>query len=370
MASGPTDGDGGLGGGTDGPAGRAVGDLRTGLGALRESYTLLIVVGLLVGLLVAPSAASLVDRSGEERPQVAVIRLAGGINGATAQAVVDRVRTARSDPAVEAIVLRVNSPGGGAAASEQLYLELARAAAEMPVVTSVDAQAASGAYYAAVATDYIFVKPASLVGSVGVIFTAPEDLPPLEQVIVTGSEKLSGGDRQDWYYRLDAAKRAFVGAVVTQRADRLSISREAIASANIYSGPRTVENGMTDAVGGLQAAIERAASQAGVTDYSVTRLSLDGATFVTRSSYTASPLADKRLVGPEYFVGNGTGAAAPNVLMLSPSVAAQGLEGQVVTAGAVRERAGNTTATNTTARTAGAGLPATVAAPTGGDGGA
>lgn len=321
-----------LGGDEDGPLADVGADLRSGLAALTQSYILLIVIGLLIGLQVAPLAGSLVATDEEPQPQVAVISLAGGINGVSAQVVAAQIEAARADPTVEAIVLRVNSPGGGAAPSEELYLTVARAAAEMPVVVSVNAMAASGAYYTAVAADYIFTKPSSLLGSVGVVFVAPEGAPPQERLVVTGPYKETGGALQGWQFKIDAAKQAFVGAVMTQRGDRLSISREEISTAKMFSGARSVAVGMADEIGGLQAAIAEAASRADLGAYQVVTRSLPNATFVTRTAYTASPLADKRLTGPEYFVGNGTAAAGPNILLLAPSIAVQAFEDRAVTA--------------------------------------
>jgi protease-4 len=321
-----------LGGDGDGPLADVGADLRSGLAGLTQSYILLIVIGLLVGLQVAPLAGSLVERDEEPQPQVAVISLAGGINGESAQAIAAQVEAARANPTVEAIVLRVNSPGGGAAPSEELYLTVARAAAEMPVVVSVNAMAASGAYYTAVAADYIFAKPSSLLGSVGVVFVAPEGAPPQERLVVTGPYKETGGDLQGWQFKIDAAKQAFVGAVMAQRGDRLSISREEISTAKMFSGARSVAVGIADEVGGLQAAIAEAAGRADLGSYTVVTRSLENATFVTRAAYTASPLADKRLTGPEYFVGNGTAAAGPNILLLAPSIAVQAFEDRAVTA--------------------------------------
>ncbi|MFB6104747.1 MAG: S49 family peptidase [Halobacteriaceae archaeon] len=310
-------------------------DVGRGIDAVTDSYVLLVVIGLLLGLQLAPVALSAAPGAGTA-PKVAVIRLSGGIDGDAANAVATQIERAVSNPAVEAIVLRVNSPGGGAAASEQLYLTVARAATELPVIVSVNSIAASGAYYTAVAADHIFVKPSSLIGSVGVVFIAPRDVPPREQVVVTGPAKETGGDRRSWYYKVDAAKHAFLGAVMAQRGDALSISRTEIATAKLFSAPRAVQTGIADEIGGLQAAIQHAAEAADLNRYRVTVYDRSGTTtFVTRTAYTASPVEDKRLVGPEYFVGNGTAATGPNILMLAQSVAYQAFSDRVVPAGTV-----------------------------------
>jgi len=309
-------------------------DLDRGLDAVTDSYVLLVVIGLLIGLQLAPVALSATPGAGDAAT-VAVIRLSGGIDGDAANAVATQIERAVSDPSVKAIVLRINSPGGGAAASEQLYLTVARAAEQLPVIVSVNSIAASGAYYTAVAADHIYVKPSSLIGSVGVVFVAPQEIPPQERIVVTGPAKQTGGDRPSWYYKIDAAKQAFLGAVMTQRGDALSIPRTEVATAKLFSAPRAVQSGIADEIGGLQSAIQHAADVADLQHYEVAVFERGGTTtFVTRTAYTASPVGDKRLVGPEYFVGNGTAATGPNILMLAQSVAYQAFSDRVVPAGA------------------------------------
>ncbi|MBV9390258.1 MAG: signal peptide peptidase SppA, partial [Verrucomicrobia bacterium] len=78
------------------------------------------------------------------------------------------IRKLRVDPSVKAIVLRVNSPGGSAFASEQIYRELKTAQAAKPVVVSMGAYAASGGYYIASASNRIFAEPTTITGSIGV----------------------------------------------------------------------------------------------------------------------------------------------------------------------------------------------------------
>jgi protease-4 len=320
-----------LGDSSEGVPRKVADDVRRAFGALTQSYILLIIVGILIGFQVAPYVTSITSEE-PAQPRVAVISLSGSIDGQTASQVVNQIERARADPRVEAMVLRVNSPGGGASASEQLYLTVARAAADMPVVVSVSSFAASGAYYASLPADYIYTKPSSLVGSVGVVFVAPTEIAPLERVVVTGPSKLSGGDLQSWYYKIDAAKQAFLGAVMAQRGDELSISREKVATAQLFSGAQSVQMGIADEIGGLQTAIEDAAERADLESYGVTTHQVEGATFVTRTAYTASPLTEKRLLSPAYLVGNGTGATGPHILLLAPSVAMQAFEDQAVTA--------------------------------------
>ncbi|MFD1527245.1 S49 family peptidase, partial [Halolamina salina] len=200
--------------------------------ALR-SYTVLAIVGLVIGATIAaPFAAGVVS---SEPDRIAVVSIDETITGTTAQETISRLRQLRTDGSVKAVVLRISSPGGSAAASEQLYLAVKRLADEKPVVTSVGQYAASGAYYTAIPSEEIYVTPASIVGHVGVIGTAPSD--GLSAQSTTGADKAHRGMTRDQYFAaLESMKRAFVGAVMTERGDRLSVSRGTVALASAYHG--------------------------------------------------------------------------------------------------------------------------------------
>jgi protease-4 len=205
---------------------------------------------------------------------------------------------------VKAIVLVTNSPGGSAAASEQLYLTVSDVANDTPVVTSVDAVAASGAYYAAAPSDRIFVKPSSIVGSVGVLAVTGQEITPNDIIVTTGPNKL-GGSRRDFRYKLESLRRAFVGAVFAQRGDRIELSRGDVSKAGTYDGASAVRNGMADEIGGRKAAIRHAAELADVENYNVEvyRSSGKPVTFVSRNAYLASSAPEKRSVNATYLTG-------------------------------------------------------------------
>jgi protease-4 len=267
---------------------------------IARSYVLFVVIGVVVGLALAPVAWNATASEGT----VAVVPVAGTIDGGTAAGVSSMLQQARSDPDVEAVVLLVNSGGGGAAASEELYLQTKRTAEEMPVITSVDASAASGAYYTIAPSDHIYAKPASTVGSVGVLAATPQALEPTTVVSTTGPNKLTGGDEREFNYILESLGNAFVGAGSEQRGDRLELSRTELEQARIYSGTQAVRNGMVDSIGGRQAAVEHAADEAGLDRYDVRVMRPDGtARFLSRSNYIASTAPDKEMVSAEYLYG-------------------------------------------------------------------
>ncbi|WP_248895962.1 S49 family peptidase [Haloplanus halobius] len=270
---------------------------------IARSYVLFVAIGVVVGLALAPVAWNATSSDGT----VAVVPVAGTIDGGTAAGVSSMLQQARNDPDVKAVVLLVNSGGGGAAASEELYLQTRRTAAEMPLVTSVDASAASGAYYTIAPSDHIYAKPASTVGSVGVLATTPQQLEPTALVATTGPNKLTGGDEREFNYIVESLGNAFINAVYEQRDDRLDLSRSEVEQARIYSGTQAVRNGMVDSIGGRQAAVERAAAEADLDRYDVRVMRPDGTVrFLSRSNYIASTAPDKEMVSATYLYGENT----------------------------------------------------------------
>jgi protease-4 len=279
-----------------------------------RSYVLFVVLGVVIGLAVAPVV---VDRSTSDGT-VAVVQVSGAINGESAAAVSSTLQQARQSGDVKAVVLVTNSGGGGAAASEELYLQTKRTAQEMPVVASVDAAAASGAYYAIAPSDRIYAKPASTVGSVGVLATAPQTLEPNDITATTGPNKLTGGDEREFDYILESLGNAFVGAVFEQRGEELELSRSDLEQARLYSGTQAVQNGLADSIGGRQAAIEHAADEADLDNYDVQVLRPEApALFLSRSNFVASTAPNKSMISADYFYGDQP--SGPTFLMLPAS---------------------------------------------------
>ena len=226
------------------------------------------VVGLLVGAAAAPYAWNVA--TGPDGT-VAVVEMHGTITGDTATAAVDDLREARTNESIRAVALDVNSPGGSAAASEQLYLAVKRTQRTMPVVASVTGSAASGGYYTAAPADRIFVSPASSVGSVGVRALVPSQGSPAGE-ITSGPDKASTGTETEVRRQVETLRRAFVGSVVEEREDSLELTAEELSYAKLYSGSRSVEVGLADEIGGVDAAIGEAADRADLADYRTVRM--------------------------------------------------------------------------------------------------
>jgi len=230
-----------------------------------QSYTVLAIVALLIGAAVAPYAVAVAESN---QNHVVVVSVDEPITGSSAQETVQELRELRQNDSVKAVVLSINSPGGGAAASESMYMAVKRLSNEKPVYTSVSGTAASGAYYTAIPSDRIFVTPGSLVGSVGVRASVPSSsgLPP---GVTTGPDKAGAMTQDEWYAAIESMQRSFVGSVMQERGDRLNVSRETVAEATVYVGGRAVNTGYADEIGSSEDAIAAAAEDAGVSDYQV-----------------------------------------------------------------------------------------------------
>jgi protease-4 len=240
-------------------------DSRWPISETRAAYVVIVTVLVVLAAAVAPIAWNLGSSAGGDNPTVQVVTLRGGTNDANVNAVSNTLRNARNNDSVAAVVLRIDSPGGPVAPSEELYLAVNRTAAEMPVVAYVEGAAASGGYYGIAPADEIYVKPSSTVGSIGVIVQAP--LSTVEQAEqVSGTYVRSGPDKaqidQDRLREdLERLQRAFVGTVMTHRGDELSLSREEVANGRAYLGTQAVQNGFADRIGDSEAAIEAAADR-------------------------------------------------------------------------------------------------------------
>lgn len=240
-------------------------------------------IGIVVGAAAAPTAW---NAATQPDGRVAVIELHSTITSDTADQVIDNLREARHNASIKAVVLDINSPGGSAAASEQLYLAVNRTAQQMPVVTSVTGMAASGGYYTAVGSDEIFVTPASNVGSVGVRAVVPTQGVPNGE-IVTGPDKGATATVPEVRRQVETLRRAFIGTVEHERTS-LQLNRTELSYAKLYSGARGVDLGLADSVGGIDRAIQTAGAKAGLSDYEVVRMQSPQVSLISQLGLQAS----------------------------------------------------------------------------------
>jgi protease-4 len=210
--------------------------------------------------------------------RVAIIRLNGPIGGSgRTLELLDLAQRLRESSRVPAVVLDIDSPGGSATASDELFLAFERLAAKTPLVACIRGTGASGAYLAAVAARRILANPNAIVGSIGVISAGPRLPRLLDRLGVSVAETRAGrlkGMGAPWREEtdeerakeqeiVDAIYGAFVGRVAKGRGLPEERVRE-LATGEIWLGERALELGLVDEIGDLERAVEVAAAFADV----------------------------------------------------------------------------------------------------------
>jgi protease IV len=217
--------------------------------------------------LVLPFVVGILIASAIPQPVVGIIRLDDAIYAYTARDMITQINYAIDHPQIRAVVLAFDSPGGTVVDTEAVYMELARLRAKKPVVTAVNGMAASGAYYLSANSDYIYTKPSSLVGNIGVIGYLPPTPIIFEEVISTGPYKLWGAPRDSDMRQIDMLKEGFYQAVMLGRGDRIKVSPEVVLSGRIWIGTEAVNIGIADELGTETDALNKAAELAKVANY-------------------------------------------------------------------------------------------------------
>ena len=205
----------------------------------------------------------------ESRPRIGVVNLRGII--LDSRPAVDQLKKFRKDDRIQAIVLRIESPGGSVAASQEIYREVIKTAALKKVVVSMGNVAASGGYYVAAAADRIVANPGTLTGSIGVIMQFSNIQELLQkigislEVVKTGSFKDTGSpvrkmkpeERQLLEGVIQNVHRQFVSAIVKSR--RLPQAQvEKLADGRIFTGEQAKDLGLVDELGSFEEAVETA----------------------------------------------------------------------------------------------------------------
>jgi protease-4 len=192
--------------------------------------------------------------------------------------VASALRAATSDDRVRAVLLRVNSPGGSAVASDTIWREVVRTrAAGKPVVVSMSDLAASGGYYISMAADVIVAEPGTITGSIGVITGKPVLEEALGRIgVTTDSVSVGSGaamfapthpfSEEEWQRLntwLDAIYRDFTEKAASGR--RMTVEQvHEVARGRVWSGADAARNGLVDELGGMTDAAEIARRRAGL----------------------------------------------------------------------------------------------------------
>ena len=239
---------------------------------------------------------------------------------------------AREDDSIKGVVIKITSPGGGAASSERLYRETERLAQEKPVILVMNWLVASGGYFLAMGATHTYAQTSSLVGNVGVISFQDPLVPPLdrESLLISGPYKGAGFSRDQWFESLEDLKEAFAQVVVSERGDRLRISKEELTEGRLYTGVDAVRLGLADELGGDSDAMEKAAEMAGISNYGLVDVNLEVLKKFVRnfrdvysiSTENGEPADAFALIDPDYGTG---GAPATSDTSLERMNALRGL---------------------------------------------
>ncbi len=207
--------------------------------------------------------------------KVALIRIEGPI--LDSKETIDELLDYVKDLSVKAVVLRVDSPGGAVAPSQEIYEEVRKAVAKKPIVVSMGSVAASGGYYIASPATRIVANPGTLTGSIGVIMEIPNveglmsKIGVKTEVIKSGKHKdiasvfrgINKEDREILQTVLDNVHNQFIQAVAEGR-KMLPDDVQRIADGRVFTGEQALKAGLIDELGNLEDAVKVAAKLSGI----------------------------------------------------------------------------------------------------------
>ena len=237
---------------------------------------------------------------GLAKDRIAVIYASGEIDSGSdgpyqidSREVSKGIREARTDTAIKAIVLRVNSPGGSAYGSEVIWREMILAQKVKPVVVSMGDYAASGGYYIACGADAILANPTTITGSIGVFGTIPNLSGLLSDKIGITFDNVSTNDHSDMPSMtrkmtpfekdlmqsfVESTYNTFISHVADGR-KKTTTFVDSIGQGRVWSGENGKLNGLIDDFGGLNDAIKLAALKAKIHNYRIKELPKQKDTF-------------------------------------------------------------------------------------------
>ncbi len=237
---------------------------------------LCIIIGALLLILIAISLAlTLFQKNIPLKSKVALVRIEGPI--LDSKNAVEEIKEHENDSSIKAVILRIDSPGGAVAPSQEIYSEVKKTAAKKPVVVSMGSMAASGGYYIACPATRIVANPGTLTGSIGVIMEIPNveglltKIGIKTEVIKAGKNKDIGSaframkpeERELLQGVMDNVHEQFIKAVAEGRKLKIDDVRQ-IADGRIFTGEQAVEKGLVNELGTLEDATKIAAKLGGI----------------------------------------------------------------------------------------------------------
>lgn len=239
--------------------------------------------------LLTTSKMALVKReTSKAKDKVAVLYLEGEItddegDGIVGTKVIKTIKKIRKDKDIKALVLRVNSPGGSADASEQIWHAIQNVKAEgVPVVVSMGDYAASGGYYISCGADYIYAEPTTLTGSIGIFGTVPnfaklrnkvgldiDGLSTNKHSLLTGNMMMNGMNPEERALMQTMVERGY-DLFTSRCAEGRHVEQsyiKSIGEGRVWLGNKGKEIGIVDELGNIDSAIAKAVELAGLENY-------------------------------------------------------------------------------------------------------
>lgn len=240
---------------------------------LRKFFWIVLIVLVVLGIMAWVGSSDFDFMASPNR--IGVIEVRGSITNVRSQ--LSALKRFRRDPNTRAIILRIESPGGGIAASQELYREIKRTRTEKPVLASMGAIAASGGYYIAAPASRIVANPGTITGSIGVISYFPNIRELLQKIgvqtitIKSGSLKdvgnpgreMTAEEREYLQGTLDQAHQQFIRDIAEGRGMPEEKVR-AVADGRIIMGETALSLGLVDEMGNFEDAVIAAAAMGGI----------------------------------------------------------------------------------------------------------
>ncbi len=235
----------------------------------------LIFTGVLILLIVFSIVFAIFQKNISLKEKVAVVRIEGPI--IDSKNPIEEIKDYIKDPSIKAVVLRVDSPGGAVAPSQEIYEEVKKATSKKKVIVSMGSIAASGGYYISAPANRIIANPGTLTGSIGVIMEIP-NIEGLMNKIGVKTETIKSGRHKDIAsaFRkmgkeeriilqgvLDDVHGQFIKAVSEGRNMPFDNVKE-LADGRIFTGKQALDAGLVDELGDLEDAVVVAAKLAGI----------------------------------------------------------------------------------------------------------
>jgi protease-4 len=234
-----------------------------------------IILGLFLLLIVVSILLVMLQKTIPIGDRVALIRIEGVITDS--RETTEELKEYVKNPSIKAIVLRIDSPGGAVAPSQEIYEEVRKAVAKKKVLVSMGSVAASGGYYIASPATRIIANPGTLTGSIGVIMEIPNieglmnKLGIKTEVVKSGKHKdiasifrgIGKEEREILQGVLDNVHTQFIKAVAEGR-KMLPSDVEKIADGRVFTGEQALKAGLIDELGNLEDTVQAAAKLSGI----------------------------------------------------------------------------------------------------------